>query len=136
MFKRKNPQSFEKPMRSEMIEANKVNNVGTEIGKNGVTFIKRSIIFDGGHNGYAIATGETSTGKRVCAIRWNGNCSTENKETGQEEKGTPIQGNIPAWFILPEFLNTPVIKAAFEQGYHDETDWLDRANKDPENIVD
>ncbi len=79
------------------------------------------VIYDEKASGYAIAIGEVY-GRPVCLIRWNGQ-SYENEDSNKmRDAGSPWagegengKGGASRWFVLPSFLNTPVLEAVAKQ---------------------
>ncbi|MEL7486458.1 MAG: hypothetical protein AAGJ87_04465 [Pseudomonadota bacterium] len=116
MFKRKDLKSYTPPK--------KVKTVGREATPEAAEWKLQTVLFDGGDGGYSIALGSTPEGKRVCAIRWNGDWDHEG--SGDLLKtGTPAQGNHARWFVLPEFLAESTIAATFEYMKDNALQWYD-----------
>jgi len=115
MFRKKDTQHFDSPK--------KVKTVGREATEGSDPWKLQAIIFDGGDQGYSIAIGSTATGKRVCAIRWNGDYDHEGSGD-LTLTGTPAQGNYARWFVLPEFLVESTISATYEYMKANAIGWL------------
>lgn len=118
MFKRKKADTVDKPVTAlgtvaEFDAPRTVKTVGREATPAADPWKLQSIIYDGGDNGYAVAIGSTPEGKRVCAVRWNGDYDHEGK--GElPQTGTPAQGDYARWFVLPEFLVESTLVATYD----------------------
>lgn len=100
-----------------------VKTVGREATPNADPWTLVSVIYDGGDQGYSVAIGTTPGGKRVCAVRWNGNYDHQGK--GElPDTGTPAQGNFARWFVLPEFLIEPVIAGTYDYMRKNAVAWV------------
>ncbi len=68
-------------------------------------FKLKAVVFDGGpDNGFSVAWG-TWAGERRLAVRWNG---SDERRIGSFPK---LMSNKAAWFVLPEGLRGPVLRA-------------------------
>ncbi|MEO1252540.1 MAG: hypothetical protein AAFW81_09360 [Pseudomonadota bacterium] len=70
------------------------------------------IVYDGKSNGYSIAVLKNKSGKLACGIRWNGSSEYQNTKGNAQQTGTPQPGGNAFWFVLPEFLEAPILQAA------------------------
>ena len=115
MFKKRRSAIFDKRTQQSYSEPDHVHRVGWEtIRSDTDRKWKHRVIYNGGAGGYAVAVGELidgpNKGKRVCAVRWNGEMT--EKTTGQRSlTGMPAHGGSAEWLVLPEFLWIPTIEA-------------------------
>ena len=69
-----------------------------------------TIIYDGGHGGCSLASGQSPDGSRILALRWNGDPFNRG-QGGASKTGIPASGGYAEWFPVPEFLWSDMIAA-------------------------
>lgn len=123
VFRRSRKKAEENAVQQSFNPPEDVQRVGRETGRDPHDWKLVKVVYDGTDKGYSVAIGESMNhpGRRVCAIRWNGNY--EHTGAGPlDDVGTPAQKgqeSHPVWFVLPEFLWEPIIEACYN-GYRDE----------------